>query len=52
VVAGAEGVLQRLRPARPVRLDVARLQPLAYVTLAVLGFLSLSALVMDLRDVV
>ncbi len=50
-VAAAEGVVGRLRPGRrAARLDVARLLPLAYATVAVLVFLSLSALVLDLRD--
>ena len=49
-VAAVEGVMNRLRPRRLVRLDVARLVPLAYLTVAVLVFLSISALVLDLRD--
>ncbi|MEM7338638.1 MAG: site-2 protease family protein [Actinomycetota bacterium] len=50
-VAAAEGTVNRLRPRRRVRLDASRLVPLAYVTLGVLVFLSVSALVLDLRDV-
>lgn len=50
VVATVEGVLGRLRPARRRRFDVTRLLPLAYATVGVLVFLSLSALVLDLRD--
>lgn len=50
VVAAAEGLLHRLRPERQIRLDVTRLVPLAYLTVAVLVFLSASALVLDLRD--
>lgn len=50
VVAALEGAIGRLRPARRTRLDATRLLPLAYVTVAVLVFLSLSALVLDLRD--
>jgi hypothetical protein len=33
-----------------VNVDVSRLLPLAYVTVAALVFLSVSALVLDLRD--
>jgi membrane-associated protease RseP (regulator of RpoE activity) len=51
LIAAAEGAWQRLQPAQPRQLDVARLLPLAYLTVALLGFLSVSALVMDLRDV-
>lgn len=51
VVAAAEGLYQRLRPGAVRHFDVARLLPLAYLTVAVLGLLSLSALVLDLRDV-
>lgn len=53
VVAAAEGVWARIRrgTGRPVRLDVTRLLPLAYLTVAVLVFLSVTALVMDIRDV-
>lgn len=50
VVAAIEGVLGRVRPARSARLDATRLLPLAYATVGVLVFLSLSALVLDLRD--
>lgn len=48
-VALTEGVVRRLT-GRSVSLDVGRLVPLAYVTVAVLGLLSLTALIMDLRD--
>ncbi len=51
LIAAAEGAWQRLQPAQPRQLDVAWLLPLAYLTVALLGFLSVSALVMDLRDV-
>lgn len=51
-VAAVEGVMDRLRPGRQARLDVSRLVPLAYATVAVLVFLSATALVMDLRDVI
>jgi len=56
VVAGAEGVIARVRPGHARRsgrawLDVRRLVPLAYVTLTVLVFLSATALIMDLRTV-
>jgi membrane-associated protease RseP (regulator of RpoE activity) len=50
VVAGAEGVAQRTRRDHSIRFDVHRLLPLAYVTVAVLVTLSVSALVMDIRD--
>ncbi|MCP3990212.1 MAG: site-2 protease family protein [Actinomycetia bacterium] len=51
LVAGVEGGLDRLRKGSTVRLDVTRLVPLAYVTIGVLVFLSLTALVMDIRDI-
>ena len=51
LVAVSEWVSQRVRRDRSIRLDVRRLEPLAYVTLIVLVGLSLSALVLDLRDV-
>jgi len=51
LVAGLEAVLNRARPGRTVRLDAARLVPLAYLTVGVLVFLSASALVLDLRDI-
>lgn len=51
LVAAAEGVWHRLRPAAARRpFDVTRLAPLAYVTVVMLVFLSVSALVLDLRD--
>lgn len=49
MVAVVEGTLERVF-GRPVRLDVARLVPLAYLTIGVLVALSVSALVLDLRD--
>ena len=52
LVAAVEGVVTRLRPGRDVHIDVARLIPLAYITVAVLVFLSATALVLDIRDVV
>ncbi len=51
LVAATEGGLDRLRKGSTVRLDVTRLVPLAYVTIGVLVFLSLTALVMDIRDI-
>lgn len=48
VIAAVEGVLQRVRKA-DVTLNVTRLVPLAYGTLGILVFISLSALVLDLR---
>lgn len=50
-VAAVEGIVNRLRPSRSVRLDVTRLEPLAYLTIGVLVLLSLSALVLDIRDI-
>jgi membrane-associated protease RseP (regulator of RpoE activity) len=50
VVAATEGVVARLRPGRLVRFDVARLLPLAYFTVGALVLLSVSALVLDVRD--
>lgn len=50
VVAAADGLLARLRPGGRARLDVTRLVPLAYVTVGALVVLSVSALVLDLRD--
>ena len=50
LAAAVEAIATRLRPGRPVRLDVTRLVPLAYVTVGTLALLSLSALVLDLRD--
>lgn len=50
VVAGVEAAAQRLRRDRRIRLDAARLVPLAYLTVAILVFLSVSALIMDVRD--
>ncbi len=49
VVAIAEGVLQRVL-RRPVELNVARLLPVAYLTIGVLLAISVSALVLDIRD--
>lgn len=50
VVAVAERIGQAVRRNPSVRFDVTKLEPVAYVTLAVLVTLSLSALVMDIRD--
>ncbi len=50
LVAGVEKVSQVVRRDVSVRVDVRRLEPVAYITLAVLVTLSLSALVMDIRD--
>jgi membrane-associated protease RseP (regulator of RpoE activity) len=49
-VAAAEWVWQRVRRDRTIRFDVARLLPLAYLTVGVLVALSVSALVLDIRD--
>ncbi|MEM8926524.1 MAG: site-2 protease family protein, partial [Actinomycetota bacterium] len=50
VVAVVDGALRRLRPLRSASLDVSRAAPIAYVTIVVLVALSVSALVLDLRD--
>ena len=50
VTAAAESLAQRVRGDRTLRFDVARLVPLAYVTIGLLLALSVSALVLDLRD--
>ncbi len=52
VVAGAEGLYQRIRRDRTARFDVARLLPLAYLTIGALVLLSVSALILDVRDLV
>ncbi len=52
VVAFVEGVWQRLRRDPSQRLNVTRLAPLAWVTLGVLVMISLSALVIDIRELV
>lgn len=49
-VAGAEWIWQRVRRNPTVRFDVAKLLPLAYVTVGLLLMLSVSALVLDIRD--
>lgn len=50
-VAASEWVGQKVRRDRAIRVDVRRLEPLAYLTVFLLVGLSLSALVLDLRDV-
>lgn len=50
VVAGIEGGLRRLRGDRSLTVDAARLTPVAWVTVVALVVLSVSALVLDLRD--
>ncbi|MEL7155786.1 MAG: site-2 protease family protein [Actinomycetota bacterium] len=52
LVAMLDGVLARVRPSARQRLDVSRAVPVAYVTVIALVVLSLSALVLDLRDVI
>ncbi|MEM7323969.1 MAG: site-2 protease family protein [Actinomycetota bacterium] len=49
-VAASEWVWQRVRRDRTIRFDVARLLPLAYLTVGLLVALSVSALVLDIRD--
>lgn len=51
-VAVVEGVVQRFRRDRTVSYNVARLVPVAYFTIGALVVLSVTALVMDLRDLV
>ena len=51
LVAASEWIGQKVRRDRTVRVDVRRLEPLAYLTVFLLVGLSLSALVLDLRDV-
>ncbi len=51
LVATAEGVVQRITGDRSIRFNVARLLPLAYLTVGVLVALSVSALILDVRDV-
>jgi len=50
VVAAVEGAVQRVRRNRQVVVDIRRLVPVAWFTLGCLVLLSVSALVMDLRD--
>ncbi len=50
LVAGGEWLAQRLRGDRSIRLDVRRLLPLAYLTVGLLVALSVTALIMDIRD--
>lgn len=50
VVAAVEGVLRRLRGDRSLTVDANRLTPLAWATVVVLVALSISALVLDIRD--
>ncbi|MGB5757327.1 MAG: site-2 protease family protein, partial [Acidimicrobiales bacterium] len=51
VVAAAEGFVQRVTGDRSIRFNVARLLPLAYATVGLLVALSISALILDVRDV-
>lgn len=51
LVAVFEGIVQRIRRDRTITFDVTRLVPMAYATLGVLVALSLTALVLDLRDI-
>lgn len=51
MVAASEWVSQRVKRDYSLRVDVRRLEPLAYATVFILVGLSLSALVLDLRDV-
>ncbi len=50
LVAVFEGVVQRLRRDRTITFDVTRLVPVAYLTIGALVALSVTALVLDLRD--
>lgn len=49
-IAAAEWLWQGIRRDRSIRLDVAKLLPLAYLTVGVLVALSVSALILDIRD--
>ncbi|MEZ5379971.1 MAG: site-2 protease family protein [Acidimicrobiales bacterium] len=51
IVAAGEKLGQIVRRDPSVRFDVRRLEPVAYLTIAVLVTLSVSALVMDIQDV-
>ncbi|HET9691394.1 MAG TPA: M50 family metallopeptidase [Acidimicrobiales bacterium] len=51
VIAAYEGVRSRLA-GRPYRADVAKMAPIAYVALAVIVFIGLSSLFLDIRDLV
>ena len=51
-VALTESALHRLRGDHSIRLDATRLVPVAWLTVALLVALSLSALVLDVRDLV
>ena len=50
LVAAIEGLMQRLRGDRSITIDVTRLVPVAYLTIGALVALSVTALVLDLRD--
>jgi regulator of sigma E protease len=50
LVAVVEGLVQRVKRDSTVRFNVARLLPLAHLTIGVLVLLSLSALILDIRD--
>jgi membrane-associated protease RseP (regulator of RpoE activity) len=50
LVAMAEGAARRLRRDRSLTLDASRLNPVAWATVVVLVALSVSALVLDIRD--
>ncbi len=52
MVAMSEKVAQLVRRDRSLRFDVRRLEPVAYVTIGALVLLSVTALVMDIRDVI
>ncbi len=50
LVAVFEGVVQRVRRDRTITFDVTKLVPVAYVTIGALVALSVTALILDLRD--
>ncbi len=52
LIVSLDAIRGRLGGDRNHRFDVRRLEPVAYVTLVALVFLSVSALVFDLRDVI
>lgn len=50
LVAVFEGIAQRIKRDRTITFDVTRLVPIAYLTIGALVALSVTALVLDLRD--
>lgn len=50
-VTAVEGITQKLKRDDSVRVDVRRLEPLAYLTIGALLVLSVGALILDLREI-